>query len=239
VARALEAPPVGAVAAAGRLAGEPLYRRCEGFAGVAGDHVTSGAAALVAVADVARRREGLEEIVAGLAPGGMAVASWAAIAADLGLVRDADSWPRSTRRRAAPPTACSVRAPLPPRLGSRRGEVRPARVQSGARPEAGANDAFRALRALPDLAGPDAVETALSGTGRYPRTPECCARLLAVVDELGLLELAIQRRTCRVREGIRADLTLSSTYRGCGERLAAIEGALAAELPQRPRARAA
>ena len=37
---------------------------------------------LVAVADVERRRHGLEEIVAGLAPDGMAVASWSAIEAD-------------------------------------------------------------------------------------------------------------------------------------------------------------
>src|ERR687896_201834 len=49
----------------------PVDRRGEGFAGVAGDLFTSGEAVLVAVADVPRRREGLEAIVAGLAPDGM------------------------------------------------------------------------------------------------------------------------------------------------------------------------
>ena len=61
---------------------EPIDRRREGFAGVAGDLFTSGDRVLVVVADVARRRRGLEEIVAGLAPAAMAVASWTALAAD-------------------------------------------------------------------------------------------------------------------------------------------------------------
>jgi hypothetical protein len=100
-------------------------------------------------------------------------------------------------------------------------------------------DAFRSLRALPGDAGPDAVEAALSGAGRYPRTPECCARLLAVLVELELVELRLERRTCRVREGVRADLTRSSAYRACGERLATIERTLGAELPRRAGARAA
>jgi hypothetical protein len=100
-------------------------------------------------------------------------------------------------------------------------------------------EVFRALRALPDDADPEAVETALAGTGRYPRTPECCARLLAVLDELELVELDVAGRSCLIREGTRADLTRSSTYRACGERLAAVERALAAELPRRTGARAA
>ncbi|MCP5996032.1 hypothetical protein NL385_28240, partial [Klebsiella pneumoniae] len=57
-------------------------RRCEGFAGVAGDLFSSGESVLVAVADVPRRRAGLEAVVAGLADGPMAVVSWAALAAD-------------------------------------------------------------------------------------------------------------------------------------------------------------
>ncbi|MGH2743447.1 MAG: single-stranded-DNA-specific exonuclease RecJ, partial [Thermoleophilaceae bacterium] len=69
---------------------EPIDRRCEGFAGVAGDLFSSGEAVLVAVADVPRRQQGLDEIVAGLAPGGMAVASWAGIAADPELARAFD-----------------------------------------------------------------------------------------------------------------------------------------------------
>jgi hypothetical protein len=60
-----------------------------------------------------------------------------------------------------------------------------------------------------------------------------------VLEELELVEVAVERRFCRVREGIRADLARSSTYRACAERLGAVEGALAAELPQGIGARAA
>ena len=56
-------------------------RRCEGFAGVAGDLFSSGEPVLVAVADVPRRRVGLEAVVAGLAGEPMPVVSWPALAA--------------------------------------------------------------------------------------------------------------------------------------------------------------
>src|SRR5918993_979844 len=56
-------------------------RRCEGFAGVAGDLFSSGESVLVAVADVPRRRAGLEAVVAGLSDGPMPVTSWGALAA--------------------------------------------------------------------------------------------------------------------------------------------------------------
>jgi single-stranded-DNA-specific exonuclease len=240
VERALEAPPDGAATAAGRLTGEPLDRRCEGLAGVAGDLFTSGAAVLVAVADVPRRRQGLEEIVAGLATSGMAVASWAAIAADTRLVRSADHLValdpppagRADRLLRAGPRAHLAWGPAEAEFA-----LLVYRAELDLRPALA--DAFRALRALPAESGPDAVEAALSGTGRYPRTPECCARLLAVLVELELVELCLERRTCRVREGVRADLTRSPTYRACGERLGAIERALGAELPRRAGARAA
>jgi hypothetical protein len=48
--------------------------------------------------------------------------------------------------------------------------------------------------------------------------------LLAVLHELELVELSLERRSCRVRDGIRADLTGSSTYRASGERLASSNG---------------
>jgi single-stranded-DNA-specific exonuclease len=223
-----------------RVGGEPVDRRCEGFAGVAGDLFTSGAAVLVAVADVPRRRRGLEEIVAGLAPGGMAVASWAAIAADPGLIRSADhvvALDPPPGGRADPLLRAGARAHLAWGPAEAEFALCVYRAELDLRPAL--TDAFRALRALPESSGPDALETALTGTGRYPRTPECCARMLAVLDELELVELAMERRSCRVREGIRADLTRSSAFRACGERLAAIEGALVAELPRRTAARAA
>src|ERR687896_293940 len=156
----------------------PVDRRGEGFAGVAGDLFTSGEAVLVAVADVPRRREGLEAIVAGLAPDGMPVASWGAIAADPALV-----------------------------------------------------DSFRALRALAPAAPRDQLERALRGDGRYPRTAELCTRLLRVLSELRLVEVALEEPASRVLPGARAELELSPTYRACRERLGAIERALGPELP--------
>jgi single-stranded-DNA-specific exonuclease len=231
--------PAGTAGAEVAPATAPADRRCEGFAGVAGDLFTSGAAVLVAVADVPRRRQGLEEIVAGLAPGGMAVASWAAIAADPELARSADhlvALDPPPRGRADPLLRSGPRAHL---------AWGPAEVEFGLcvyraeldlRPALA--DAYRALRALPDEATPEDVERALAGAGRYPRTPEACARLLAVLDELELVELELDRRSCRVREGARADLDRSSAFRASTQRLAAIEHALA-ELPQRAVARAA
>jgi single-stranded-DNA-specific exonuclease len=221
-------------------AAEPADRRCEGFAGVAGDLFTSGASVLVAVADVPRRRQGLEEIVAGLAPGGMAAASWASIAADPGLLGDVahlvalDPPPGG---RGDPLLRAGPRTHLAWGPTEAEFALLAYRCELDLRPALA--DAFRALRALPPGADPGALEQALAGTGRYPRTPETCARLLTVLDELALVELDLAARTCRVREGVRADLTRSAAYRAAAERLAATERALAAELPQRSRAAAA
>ena len=56
-------------------------RRGEGLAGVAGDLFSSGESVLVAVADVPRRRAGLEAVVAALAGGPMPVVAWAELEA--------------------------------------------------------------------------------------------------------------------------------------------------------------
>ena len=53
----------------------------EGLAGVAGDLFSSGESVLVAVADVPRRRAGLEAVVAALAGGPMPVVAWAELEA--------------------------------------------------------------------------------------------------------------------------------------------------------------
>jgi single-stranded-DNA-specific exonuclease len=221
-------------------AGQPADRRCEGFAGVAGDLFTSGAAVLVAVADLPRRRRGLEEIVAGLASGGMAVASWAAIAADPELACSADhlvALDPPPGGRADPLLRAGPRAHLAWGPAEAEFALCVYRAELDLRPALA--DAYRAMRALPEAATREDVERALAGSGRYPRSPESCARLLAVLDELELVELDVEAGTCRVREGVRRDLTRSATYRAAGERLAAAERALAAELPRPAAARAA
>jgi hypothetical protein len=219
---------------------EPVDRRCEGFAGVAGDLFSSGEAVVVAVADVARRRTGLETIVAGLAPGGLAVASWTAIAAEPAVARGFDhlvALDPPPGGRADPVLRAGPRAHLAWGPAEAEFALLVYRAELDLRPVL--KDVYRALRALAPDAGPHALEAALAGAGRFPRSPESCARLLAVLDELGLVELALAERRCRVREGARADLERSSVYRACAERLTAVSRALAAELPRRERARAA
>ena len=84
-----EPPPAGATPAPPG-AGVIEDRRGEGFAGVAGDLFSSGETVLVAVADVPRRRSGLEAVVAGLSAGPMAVTSWGALAAQPALAHGFD-----------------------------------------------------------------------------------------------------------------------------------------------------
>ncbi len=188
----------------------------------------------MAVADVPRRRQGLEAIVAGLARGGMPVASWAAIAAEPGLTGgfehlvalDPPPGGRADALLRTGPRAHLAWGPAEAEFA-----LLVYRAALDLRPAL--TDTYRALRALPPDAAPDDLEAALTGTGRYPRTPESCARVLAVLSELELVELDLERRSCRVREGVRADLTRSSAYRAGGEQLAGIERALAGELPER------
>jgi hypothetical protein len=100
-------------------------------------------------------------------------------------------------------------------------------------------DTYRALRDTPPEADADTLRHALQGTGRYPRDPETCARLVEILGELGLVEFDAERPACRVVDGARADLERSVAYRACLDRLAAIERALAGELPAAAPARAA
>jgi single-stranded-DNA-specific exonuclease len=219
---------------------EPIDRRREGFAGVAGDLFTSGDRVLVVVADVARRRRGLEEIVAGLAPAAMAVASWTALAADprLSAAHDhlvaldpppggvADPLLRSG------PTAHMAWGPAEAEFA-----LQVSRSELELRPALA--DAYRNLRELPPEAAPAEIEAALAGGARYPRAPHACARIAEVLAELGLIELSPDGPTVRVLEAERTELERSPTYRAAAERLAAIERALAAELPGRDAAQAA
>ena len=100
-------------------------------------------------------------------------------------------------------------------------------------------DAYRALRELGPDADAERLQEALGGSGRYPRTPRCCARLLTVLSELALIEFSLDPPSCRLPESARTELERSAAYRAASERLTAIEGALARELPAVAPARAA
>jgi single-stranded-DNA-specific exonuclease len=230
-------PPPGAAEAAP----PPVDRRHEGFAGVAGDLFSSGEPVLVAVADVRRRRKGLETIVAGLAPDGMPVASWETIAAEPELVWEFEhlvaldpppggvSDPLLRRRPRAHLAWGPAEAEFALLVWRAELELRPALTES-----------YRALRGLPPDPSPEALEAALRGEGRYPRTPEACARMLHILAELRLVEFDTDSRSCRVLDAPRTELGRSTLYRACQARLAAIERALGREVrPATSRARAA
>jgi single-stranded-DNA-specific exonuclease len=212
-------------------ASAPVDRRRAGFAGVAGDLFTSGERVLVAVADVERRRSGLETVVAGLAEGGMAVASWTTLAAEPGRLADFDHLVALD----PPPGGLSdplLRAGTQAHLAWGPAEAEFAlqvwRAELELRPAL--TDAYRALRQLQPEAEPPELERALRGGGRYPRSPECCARVVRVLSELGVIDFRPDGPACAVLDIGRTDLERSPTYRGSRERLAAIERALAPEL---------
>jgi hypothetical protein len=208
----------------------PVDRRGEGFAGVAGDLFRSGEDVLVAVADVERRRSGLERLVAGLAPDGMPVASWAGLQANPDIASGFD------HLVALDPPPRGVADPLlgqGPRASLAWGpaEVEFAllvwRAELDLRPALA--EAYRALRDLPPEADSDLLRQALRGSGRYARTPEQCARIALVLSELGVVELVLDPPGCCVNVTPRRELDRSPTFRLSRERLAMIERALEAE----------
>jgi hypothetical protein len=215
-------------------AGEGLAddRRCEGFAGVAGDLFSSGESVLVAVADVPRRRAGLEAVVAGLAGEPMPVVSWAALAArpelasGFGHLVALDPPPLGI---ADPLLKVTPRAHLAWGPAEAEFAMTAYRAALDLRPQL--TDVFLALRQLPTGASAGNLETALRGTARYARGASACARLIRVLEELSLIVFDRQAPAMRIVDGVRSDLELSATYRNTRDELVATERALAPELP--------
>ncbi|MGI8660479.1 MAG: single-stranded-DNA-specific exonuclease RecJ [Thermoleophilaceae bacterium] len=223
---------------ASRPAREPRDRRGEGLAAVAGDLLTSGEPLLVVVADVARRRAGLERL-AGMAPDGLAVAAWASIGADPSLaavyrhVLALDPPPVSAGvgLLAAGPGDAVVHLGWgePEReftLAHWRGQltIRPALVEL-----------WRALAGA--AAGPsgEALAALLRGAGSYPRDGALAARLVGVLSELGLARYEPQSRVLVTLEAGVTDLQRSPAARAYAARLAEAERHLT-QPPARSRA---
>jgi single-stranded-DNA-specific exonuclease len=206
-------------------------RRGEGFAGVAGDLFSSGETVLVAVADVPRRRAGLQAVVAALSDGPMPVTSWGALAT---YPEVADGFDHLVALDPPPGGIGDSLLRASPRTHLAWGPAEAEfalsmwRAELDLRPQL--IDAYRALREPPSGTPAADVETALRGSGRYPRNARACVRLVAILTELGLIELDIEARTCRVTEAVRSDLELSPTYHACRTELAAIERKLGPEL---------
>ena len=196
---------------------------------------------LVAVADVPRRRRGLEEIVAGLASGPMPVVSWETIESDpalAGAFAHLVALDPPPGGRGDPLLRSGPRAHLA--WGPAEAEFALLVYRSHLDLRPALADAYRALRDLDPEAAPDRLREALCGGGAHPRAPEFCALLVAVLAELELVEFSTQPPAARIPPAAgRRDLTDSPLFVASSQRLARTQAALAAEVESRPAARAA
>jgi single-stranded-DNA-specific exonuclease len=204
-------------------------RHGQGLAGLVGDLLTSGESVVVVVADVERRRRGLEELVAGMAEGGLAVVAWDALAARPGLI---DRFTHAVLLD-PPPVVDGLRLidgieadPDGPAVGylawgeperafalgcwSDRLDLRPSLVEL-----------WRTLTSAGTLSGAE-LELALRGTGPYPRGGVHCGRLVRVLCELGLATWQVDDASgpsLSMASGERTDLRRSPAFRGYAARL--------------------
>jgi single-stranded-DNA-specific exonuclease len=215
-------------------------RRGEGFAGVAGDLVSTGERVLVVCADAARRRPAMEELIAGISaqvgdgersePG---LVEWDTLVRRpelaapyehaLALDPPAGAWGQDLLR-GLPADAGPAYAHLAWGTSEVDFAVAVARARLDLRDEIA--DLYRLLRAAGPLTG-DALERALRGDGSHSRPAHVAARLVRVLLELDLAEL--DSGTLRLAEPRRTVLERSETFRVYGDRLAEALGWLESE----------
>lgn len=235
----LAADPAQPWPAPGPPARAVLDRRGRGVAGVAGDLLTSGEPVLAVCADVARRREGLEQLVAGMAPGRcLDVVSLETLGRRPGLASSythlvaVDPPPVAGGREllaAAPATGFLHLA-----WGAPEAEFAVAVWRAGLDLRQALASVFRALREAGGCHGA-ALERLLRGDGAHPRASAACGRMVRVLLELDLVELEEGAEPLlRVTDSPRTELERSAAYRAYAARLDAAEswltygGALAA-----------
>ncbi len=204
-------------------------RRGEGLAGIAVDLLSGGEPVLMVVADVARRRQGLEASLAGVAADSLAVASWAALARRPELAE-----PYIHLVVVDPPPVAEGLAVLTRGAGF-------AHLAWGA-PEAefalGCSHLeldlrgqlavlWRAFGQRGGLAGVD-LEGVLRGPGAHPRAGALAGRLLRVLAEVALIEVDVEAREVVVTSTEQTSLEHSPAFRAYAARLAAAERHLGA-----------
>jgi len=204
-------------------------RRGEGFAGVAGDLISSGDPTLVVCADVARRRGALSQVLgARVAP----LVSWAALASQPELAKpfvhvvalDPPPWAAGEALLAAlPGNGFAHLAWGEPEVAF---ALALAQAELDLRPPLTA--VYRALREVGSASG-DELRALLCGDGRYPRSPALSGRLLRVLVELGLVTYS--DRCCTLVPGVRADLEAAPTYRRSQQQLREARAYLATAMP--------
>ena len=194
-------------------------RRREGFAGVAGDLLSSGEAVLVVCADVSRRREALGRVLGGL--GDAALVSWQTLGARPELAErfshivalDPPLSPAGMELLRGAPSAGFVH------LAWGEPEIEFALAHAGAeldlRPALA--EIYRGLRDGDGSAEGARLEALLAGSGTHPRSPAMAARMLTVLRELGLASYDAGR--CTLLSADRVELERSPTYAASREQL--------------------
>ena len=214
-------------------------RRGEGFAGVAGDLLSSGERVAIVCADVGRRRPVLEEVIGGIASAVApadpdderrpALISWDELALDPELASEFDHLvaldppvsPRGETLLAAAPVAPGGAGSAHLAWGRPEAEfaLAVARRDLDLRPTAVA--IYRSLRASGPGDG-SRLGNLLREAASHPVPPAVCARAVRVLVELELVRLERGERGL-VLEAIkrpRTDLEGSPTYRAARQRLA-------------------
>jgi single-stranded-DNA-specific exonuclease len=197
-------------------------------AGVAGDLLSSGEPVLAVCADVARRREGLERLVAGMAPGG----ALDAVSLDTLIRRPELAHPYTHIVALDPPPVAAghelLAATGPAGFvhlawGAPEAEFALAFWRAGLDLRPALAAVFRALRAVGSCRGME-LERILGGDGAHPRAPAACGRIVRVLAELGLVavESGVEP-VLHVTDAPRTELERSGAYRAYAERLAEAE----------------
>jgi single-stranded-DNA-specific exonuclease len=211
-------------------------RRGQGFAGVAGDLLSSGERVLVLCADVPRRRGGLEALVAGVAarvrtadgrPGeSLAIASWdefqaaPEIAAPFEhlVALDPPAWPGGEALLAAAPGP-EGRAFAHLAWGVAEVEFALSMAQRSLDMREELVALYKELRAAGGHSGGERLAAALQGHGPHPRSATHCARLVRVLSEVGLVAIE-PGPSLRMLDAHRTELERSPTYMSALERYA-------------------
>jgi single-stranded-DNA-specific exonuclease len=203
-------------------------RRREGFAGVAGDLLSSGEPVLVVCADVSRRRQALAQVMGGL--GDSALVSWQTLTARPELAEpfphlvalDPPLSPAAMELlRGAPSAGFAHLAWGEPEV-----EFALAHAQAELDLRPALAELYRAVRDEEGSADGPQLEALLAGSGTHPRSPVMAARMLTVLRELGLASYAEGR--CALASGAdRVELQRSPTYVACQELLAGARSYLA------------
>jgi single-stranded-DNA-specific exonuclease len=225
---------IAAPAEPGTAAGQRTVRdrRGSGFAGVAGDLLSSGEPVLVVCADVSRRRDGLESLVAGIAARvrtvdgapceGLALASWDELVAEPEIAAgyehvvalDPPLWPGGETLLAVLPGHGFAHLAW----GPAEVEFALTVAQRSLDMRAELVALYKELRQAGPLDG-DRLAEVLRGNGKHARPATHAARLVRVLSEVGLVAVE-PGPAVRLLDAHRTELERSPTYMSALEQYA-------------------